>query len=257
MSITPTGHAEIDQQHDLLNSMVAQLTGFCSENEYRPDVTCDNCNTVKQTRCRATLDTITSELTIFLAGHTAYEEKMMELLPDTPSCQAHIKAHKLSHQGIAKQLKKLAVQGGNETPRVVSKQIWRVVGNWLGDHSTIFDSHLIHLGKSDQTTVDLDEELVTMLDRHVFPDRPTRSKASSSNAAALKERKREVRRWFESLSPAQRNVFWHVIEGSSNREIAEKLGVSVNTIKSHRSAIFQKMAVNSVLELVKKAELLR
>jgi DNA-binding NarL/FixJ family response regulator len=132
-----------------------------------------------------------------------------------------------------------------------------VVGNWLGDHSTLFDTRLVRLGKADLPKIDFDSELVTMLDQHVFPNRPTRSKLSSNSSAAFRVKKLEVRGRFESLSPAQRRVFWLVFGGKTNREIGNELGISVNTIKTHRAAIFQKMDVKSLLELVKKADLLR
>jgi len=257
MTANLTGHAEIDQQHELLDSTVGRLAFLCSEAERNPVATCDGCNAVKQKHCRSVLASIVGELAAFLAGHSAYEEKMMELLPSTPSCLAHIKAHKSAHDGIAKQLKKLSFQVANESPRDVSNVIWRVVGNWLGDHSTLFDTRLVHLGKPDSPKIDFDSELVAMLDQHVFPNRPTRSKVSSSSSVEFRGKKLEVRGRFESLSPAQRRVFWLVFGGKTNREIGNALGVSVNTIKTHRAAIFQKMDVKSVLELVKKADVLR
>jgi len=256
-TINLTGHAEIDQQHELLDSTVGRLAFLCPEAERKPEAACDGCNAVRQQHCRSLLTSLAGELAAFLAGHTAYEEKMMELLPDTPSCQAHVKAHKSAHEGIAKQLKKLTLQVANESPREVSALMLRVVGDWLGDHSTLFDTRLVRLGKSDLPKVDFDGELVAMLDQHVFPNRPTRSKASSNASAALRGKKLEVRGRFESLSPAQRQVFWLVVGGKTNREIGNALGVSVNTIKTHRAAIFQKMDVKSVLELVKKADVLR
>jgi DNA-binding CsgD family transcriptional regulator len=96
-----------------------------------------------------------------------------------------------------------------------------------------------------------------MLDEYVFPNRPTRSKAPLRGSVALQGEKLEVRGCFETLSPAQRQVFWLVIGGKTNREIGSTLSVSVNTIKTHRAAIFHKMDVKSVLELVKKADVLR
>lgn len=257
MAINLTGHAEIDQQHDLLDSMVGQLVRFCTEAEHNRSATCDGCNAIKQTRCRAVLAGIARELAAFLAGHSAYEEKMMELLPNTPSCQSHIKAHKAAHEGMAKQLKKLSQQVSFDSPRDVGALIWQVAGNWLGDHSALFDTRLVSLGKSDSPKIDFDGELVTMLDQHVFPNRPTRAKASSSAGPALKGKKLEIRGRFESLSPAQRKVFWLVVSGKSNPEICSELAVSINTIKTHRAAIFQKMDVKTVLELVKKADILR
>lgn len=257
MTINLTGHAEIDQQHDLLDSMVGQLAGFCTEAAHNPSATCDGCNAPRQVHCRSVLAAIARELAAFLAGHSAYEEKMMELLPDTPSCQSHIKAHKAAHEGMARQLKKLSLQGSHDSPREVAALIWQVAGDWLGDHSALFDTRLVSLGKSDSPKIDFDGELVTMLDQHVFPNRPTRAKASSSTSLALKGKKLEVRGRFESLSPAQRTVFWLVVSGKTNPEICRELNVSINTIKTHRAAIFQKMDVKTVLELVKKADILR
>jgi DNA-binding CsgD family transcriptional regulator/hemerythrin len=256
--ITFTGHAEIDQQHELLESTVERLTTFCSEVERKPDITCDACTEIKQKHCRSTLASVASELGAFLSGHSAYEEKMMELLPPTPSCQAHIKAHKAAHDGIAKQLKKFSVQvTDNRSPRDVGSVIFRVVGEWLGDHSSHFDTRLVNLGSRGSSKIDFDSELVALLDRDVFPNRPTKTGGSSNTAVSLRGKKLEVRGRFESLSPAQRAVFWLVVGGKTNREIADELEVSVNTIKTHRAAVFQKLDVTTALELVKKADVLR
>jgi DNA-binding CsgD family transcriptional regulator/hemerythrin len=253
-----TGHAEIDQQHELLDSTVGKLEVLCSEEKHNPNTTsCDGCHTFKQKHCSLALESITSELAGFLAGHAAYEEKMMELLPDTPDCQQHVKAHKSAHQGVAKQLKKISLQVANESPRSVSVLMRRIIGGWLGDHSASFDTRLVRLGKFDSTEIDFDGELVTMLDEYVFPNRPTRSKPSLNASFELQGKKLEARGCFESLSPAQREVFWLVASGKKNREIGDILSVSVNTIKTHRAAIYHKMDVKSVLELIKKADVLQ
>jgi DNA-binding CsgD family transcriptional regulator len=182
---------------------------------------------------------------------------MMALLPDTRSCQAHIKAHKAAHDGISKQLRKLPAQFVNKSPQVLSNEMWRIIWDWLGDHVARFDSPMIGLGKSNSPEIDFDGELVAMLDEHVFTNRPTIKKTSPGLSLTLHRKKLEVRGRFESLSKAQRAVFWLVVRGMKNREIAESLGVTVNTIKTHRAALFHKMEVGSALELVKKADILR
>lgn len=256
--IKPTGHAEIDQQHELLESTVGRLAVFCSEAEHQPNIACDGCSAIKQKHCRSVLSSIAGELRAFLAGHNAYEEKMMELLPPTPSCQSHIKAHKAAHDGIARQLKKLSLQVADDcNPREVGTLIMQVVGDWLGNHSNHFDTRLVNLGGQGSPKIDFDSELVAMLDRHVFPNRPTKSKGNSGTTVAMRGKKLEVRGRFESLSPAQRAVFWLVVSGKTNREIADELHVSVNTVKTHRTAIFRKMEVTTAMELVKKADVLR
>ncbi len=257
MTVNLTGHAEIDQQHELLENTVGRLELFCSEANHNPDATCKGCSSFKQKRCSSVLTTITSELSAFLSGHSAYEEKMMELLPDNPSCQAHVKAHKSAHEGIAKQLRKLSLLIAKENPRDVSIVMRRIVGDWLGDHSTLFDTRLVSLVKFDSAKIDFDGELVMMLDEYVFPNRPTKSNASMRVKGVLQVKKLETRGRFESLSLAQRKVFWLVVSGKTTREIGQMLDVSVNTIKTHRAAIFNKMEVKTALELVKKADLLR
>jgi DNA-binding CsgD family transcriptional regulator/hemerythrin len=257
MTINLTGHAEIDQQHELLDCTVGHMDLLCSEAKRNPDVVCGGCNIFKQKHCSFVLSSVASELIGFLAGHSAYEEKMMELLPDTPGCQEHVKAHKSAHQGIVKQLKTLSLRVAEESPRDVSVLMRRIVGDWLGDHSTLFDIGLVRLGEFDSTEIDFDGELVKMLDEYVFPNRPVRSKASLGVSVALHGKKLEVRGCFESLSPSQRQVFWLVAGGKTNREIGSILDVSVNTVKTHRAAIFHKMDVKSALELVKKADVLR
>lgn len=258
--INSTGHAEIDQQHELLDSMVEQLAAFCAEAKRDPDITCERCGTPKQQHCRRELGSLVGELGAFLIGHSAYEEKMMDLLPETPSCQAHIKAHKAAHEGVAKQLKKLSQQVETDSPRVVGDRTWQTIGDWLGNHSALFDHRLVRLGKSTKSSspeISFDDELVIMLDQHVFPNRPTRRSVSPESKQTTQRMRLEVRGRFESLSPAQREVFWRVVGGKKNTEIASELGISINTVKTHRSAIFQKMDVSSVVELVRKTDVLR
>ncbi len=256
MTSNLTGHAEIDQQHELLDCTVGQLKSFCTEASHNPDAACEDCHAVKQKHCQFVLETITKELTDFLAGHTAYEEKMMELLPDTPVCQRHVKAHKSAHQGIANQLKNISLQLDKENPRGASMRIKQIVGDWLDDHCPLFDTRLVSLGKFDTNRIDFDAELVTMLDEYVFPNRPTTSKASLRVDAALLGEKLETRQRFESLSPAQRQIFWLIATGKKNREMTGILNVSINTVKTHRAAVFHKMDVRSALELAKKADAL-
>jgi len=56
---------------------------------------------------------------------------------------------------------------------------------------------------------------------------------------------------FAQLSPRERQVMASVVGGSTNREIAERLGLSPKTVEAHRSKVMEKMAVDSLPELVK------
>ncbi len=258
MGITLTGHAEIDRQHRILEGMVEELARFCVEVAADPNASCEQCEGPKRQRCNSTLASITGELRAFLVGHATYEERMMELLPRTASCIAHVKGHMSAHNNIERQLKRISQQIGKECPQALAAQLASTVRGWVGDHSLRFDAKLAsQLVRRKNSEIDFDGELVAILDEHVFHNRPTGKKPSAA-ATQTQDRKRlEIRGRFESLSPAQRDVFWLAVSGAKNSEIASRLGVSINTVKTHRAAVFQKMEVRSVLELVKKTDVLR
>jgi two-component system response regulator NreC len=55
---------------------------------------------------------------------------------------------------------------------------------------------------------------------------------------------------YDSLSEREREIFQLVAEGRSNKEIADLLCVSANTIETHRAHIMEKLDVHSAVELV-------
>ena len=55
---------------------------------------------------------------------------------------------------------------------------------------------------------------------------------------------------FDSLSEREREVFQLIVEGHSNKEIADLLSVSTTTIETHRAHILQKLDVHNMAELV-------
>ncbi|HYD89978.1 MAG TPA: response regulator transcription factor [Flavobacterium sp.] len=56
------------------------------------------------------------------------------------------------------------------------------------------------------------------------------------------------------LSRRELEVLQHMAEGLSNSEIAEKLFVSLNTVKTHTSKIFEKLDVKRRTQAVEKAK---
>jgi DNA-binding NarL/FixJ family response regulator len=52
-----------------------------------------------------------------------------------------------------------------------------------------------------------------------------------------------------ALTPREHQVALAVLEGASNKEIAQKLGLGEQTVKNHLSSIFGKLGVSSRLEL--------
>jgi DNA-binding NarL/FixJ family response regulator len=58
---------------------------------------------------------------------------------------------------------------------------------------------------------------------------------------------------FDSLSIREKEVLQHVLSGKTNREIAKNLGISISTVKAHRSSFMKKLGVNNVTNLAKLA----
>jgi len=56
-----------------------------------------------------------------------------------------------------------------------------------------------------------------------------------------------------SLSPRERDVLALIGAGLGNRQIAERLAVSVNTVETHRRHIIEKLNLHSTAELVRYA----
>lgn len=57
----------------------------------------------------------------------------------------------------------------------------------------------------------------------------------------------------EGLSVREKEVLKLIVEGMSNKEIAEDLCISVRTVESHRASILAKLKVKSAAELVRCA----
>ena len=62
---------------------------------------------------------------------------------------------------------------------------------------------------------------------------------------------------YKSLTGREREVFFHVIRGRLNKQIASELSISERTVKAHRAQVMAKMHVHSVADLVRLAERLR
>lgn len=58
----------------------------------------------------------------------------------------------------------------------------------------------------------------------------------------------------ESLTPREREVFDCIIQGFTNRQVAETLSISVRTVEGHRASLLAKLGLKNRLELVRFAE---
>ena len=65
------------------------------------------------------------------------------------------------------------------------------------------------------------------------------------------DRLADLRQRAESLTPREREVMAHVVDGKANKVIAIDLGLSERTVEIHRANVMEKMAARSVAHLVK------
>ena len=63
-----------------------------------------------------------------------------------------------------------------------------------------------------------------------------------------------LRQRYASLTPREREVMAHVVSGQLNKQIAGDLGTGEQTIKVHRARVMEKMAVDSLADLVRAGE---
>jgi FixJ family two-component response regulator len=73
-------------------------------------------------------------------------------------------------------------------------------------------------------------------------------------ARAERQRVRELRARFGSLTAREREVFALVVRGLLNKQIAGQLGTSERTVKAHRANVMQKMHASSLPDLTRAAE---
>jgi RNA polymerase sigma factor (sigma-70 family) len=78
-----------------------------------------------------------------------------------------------------------------------------------------------------------------------------------SQELARQQEASRIRQLLDSLKPREQEVFLLVAAGSANKQIAARLGISLQTVKLHRGRLMRKLQLRSVVELVRLAEMAR
>jgi len=102
---------------------------------------------------------------------------------------------------------------------------------------------------------------------HEFLTKPVRGqdlldavhKAIASDRSLRQERRErdEIRVRFELLTPREKEVLELVVAGLLNKQIADQLGMSELTVKTHRAHVMEKTLAESLAHLVRMTEKLR
>ena len=83
-------------------------------------------------------------------------------------------------------------------------------------------------------------------------DRIEQALASSRACIETRRAHDNIARALAELTEREREVLQLVIEGKSNKLIADALGISVRTVEVHRARVFDKMEVRSAVELANR-----
>jgi FixJ family two-component response regulator len=92
------------------------------------------------------------------------------------------------------------------------------------------------------------QELLDSIQKAIARDRELRKRRAELG---------DLRARFESLTPRETEVLNLVVAGLLNKQIADQLGTSELTIKTHRAHVMEKMQADSLAHLVRMAEMLK
>jgi FixJ family two-component response regulator len=78
--------------------------------------------------------------------------------------------------------------------------------------------------------------------------------AQSTEAIRVRAERLEIERRLAGLTPRESQVFWLVVRGLLNKQIAGQLGTKEGTVKLHRANVMRKLGAQSVTDLVRLAD---
>ena len=99
------------------------------------------------------------------------------------------------------------------------------------------------------------EDFLTKLaPKEALLDAVERALARGAREREKRERLREGRSLWESLTPREREVLAWVLQGRLNKQIAGRLSLNERTVKLHRTNVTRKLGLSSVAEMTRWAQ---
>jgi FixJ family two-component response regulator len=95
--------------------------------------------------------------------------------------------------------------------------------------------------------------LTKPVDAPVLLDAVARAIARDAQNRVVRARQHDARARYSRLTPREREVFAHLISGQLNKQVGYDLGISERTTKIHRGRVLEKMAADSIADLVRIA----
>jgi FixJ family two-component response regulator len=93
-----------------------------------------------------------------------------------------------------------------------------------------------------------EQDLLDAINRAITLQREKRSKKDETD---------KIQQRVQGLTAREYEVFFLLVTGMANKEIAYKLGTSERTVKAHRAQVMEKMQAGSLADLVRFAEQLK
>jgi FixJ family two-component response regulator len=82
-------------------------------------------------------------------------------------------------------------------------------------------------------------------------DRVQRALKLAIQRSSVSQKRRDLRKRIDSLTPREREVLRGVVDGKSSKRIATELSISVKTVDVHRASIKEKLGATSIAALVR------
>jgi RNA polymerase sigma factor (sigma-70 family) len=96
--------------------------------------------------------------------------------------------------------------------------------------------------------------LTKPVDRDELLEAIKTSLAHDAETRTQQARNSTIHELIKTLTPRECEVMTYVISGRLNKQIADELGISEDTVKIHRRRVMQKLKIDSVAELVRLCE---